>query len=373
MDFELDDVQRAIVATAAAALARESADAGAWPELARAGLLALTLPAWLGGDELGADAAGVLLTEVGRRAACVPALATVMLGALPVVRWGSRELQERVLAGVAEGQVILTAGIREPSAPTPAAPATTAVLDEASGSGAVTGAKVGVPYAGESSWILVPATVSGHGADGAGAAVIVVAAPGAGVTCARTPASGNAPEYTVTLEAAPVVGLLPGSAAVAGLYQLAAAGAAAVAAGAVAGALDLTASHVATREQFGRPLATFQAVAQHVADIYITSRTLHLAALSACWRLASGRDAEQDAAVAAYWLAAEAPAALRACHHLHGGIGLDAGYPLHRYYSLVKDLVRFVGGADHRLDALAGQVVPGADLAGAPVGQPASV
>src|SRR5215472_18538462 len=121
MDFELDEVQRAIVATAAAALARDGAGdaAQAWPELAKAGLLALTLPAWLDGDELGADAAGVLLTEVGRRAACVPALATVMLGALPVVRWGSRALQERVLAGVAAGQVILTAGIREQSEPTP--------------------------------------------------------------------------------------------------------------------------------------------------------------------------------------------------------------------------------------------------------------
>jgi alkylation response protein AidB-like acyl-CoA dehydrogenase len=93
-------------------------------------------------------------------------------------------------------------------------------------------------------------------------------------------------------------------------------------------------------------------VAQQVADVFIASRTLHLATLSACWRLDTGRDAAEDTDVAAYWLAEHAPVALRACHHLHGGIGMDVSYPLHRYSSLVKDLARFVGGVDHRLDQL---------------------
>jgi 3-oxo-4-pregnene-20-carboxyl-CoA dehydrogenase alpha subunit len=118
---------------------------------------------------------------------------------------------------------------------------------------------------------------------------------------------------------------------------------------------------VAAREQFGRPLAAFQAVAQHIADIYITSRTLHLAALSACWRMQAGRDAGADLDVAAYWLAGQAPEALRTCHHLHGGIGMDVTYPLHRYSALVKDLVRFVGGADYRLDRLGARAGAGDD------------
>jgi alkylation response protein AidB-like acyl-CoA dehydrogenase len=137
------------------------------------------------------------------------------------------------------------------------------------------------------------------------------------------------------------------------LYRLAAVGAAALGDGAVAGALELTAGYVGQREQFGRPLATFQAVAQQIADVYITSRTLHLAALSAAWRLADGLDADEDLAVAAYWLAEEGPAALRTCHHLHGGIGIDIEYPLPRYSALISDLVRFSGGAGYRLDVLA--------------------
>ena len=78
--------------------------------------------------------------------------------------------------------------------------------------------------------------------------------------------------------------------------------------------------------------------------------------MSACWRLDTGRGAGGDTDVAAYWLAAEAPAAMRACHHLHGGTGMDVSYPLHRYSALVKDLVRLVGGADYRLGRLGARI-----------------
>lgn len=359
MDFELDEAQQ-VIARSAADVLRGQAPPGAWAALAKAGLLSLSLPGWLDGDDLGVVAAAVLLTEVGRQAVPVPALATIMLGVLPVVRWGSRELQERLLSGVGTGAVILTAGVREPSTGMPAEPAT--VATETAGSVTVTGTKIGVPYAAEASWILVPASL-----DRGGRTVVVVDASETGVSVLSTPASGDVPEYTVRLTDAPVAGVLgvnqqvpslagPAQDAADDLYQLAAAGAGAVADGAIAGALALTTAHLATREQFGRPLATFQAVAQQVADVYITGRTLHLAALSACWRLATGRDAGDDADIAAYWLATEAPAALRTCHHLHGGIGLDISYPLHRYSAMINDLARFVGGAGYRLDLLGDRV-----------------
>jgi alkylation response protein AidB-like acyl-CoA dehydrogenase len=142
------------------------------------------------------------------------------------------------------------------------------------------------------------------------------------------------------------------------LHRFALAGAAAFGDGLLAGALDLTTKHIGEREQFGRPLATFQAVAQQIADVYVASRTVHLAARSAVWRLSAGLDADADLGIAAYWLTEEAPAALAICHHLHGGIGVDETYPLHRYSSAVKDLGRTLGGATHRLTAL-GELVAG--------------
>ena len=128
------------------------------------------------------------------------------------------------------------------------------------------------------------------------------------------------------------------------------AGACCLADGALAAALALTRNHVASRRQFGRPLATFQAVAQQIADVYIASRTLHLATLSACWLLDTGRDAGGDLGVAGYWCATEAPRSVRTCHHLHGGTGMDTTYPLHHFSALISDLVRSLGGADYQLE-----------------------
>jgi alkylation response protein AidB-like acyl-CoA dehydrogenase len=257
-----------------------------------------------------------------------------------VTRWGTRDQQRALLAGVAAGDVLLTAAVREPSEPAPSQPAAT-LRD-----GIVSGTKIGVPYATAATWILVPVS------HGSGTAIAVLGPSGPGVTLRRTPASAAAPEYTLRLDRAPAAHVLGGDGALADLYRLTAAGACCLADGALAAALALTTEHVRTRQQFGRPLATFQAVTQQIADVAIASRTLHLAALSACWRLGTGRDAGEDTDVAAYWLAAEAPAAMRACHHLHGGTGMDASYPLHRYSALVKDLVSLVGGADYRLGRL---------------------
>jgi 3-oxo-4-pregnene-20-carboxyl-CoA dehydrogenase alpha subunit len=135
-----------------------------------------------------------------------------------------------------------------------------------------------------------------------------------------------------------------------------------VADGALAAALALTTEHLRTRQQFGRPLATFQAAAQHIADVYVDARTLHLASLSACWRLAAGLDAGPDLDVAAYWLAEHGPAAMRTCHHLHGGTGMDVSYPLARLSALVKDLARYTGGAEYGLDRLGAWGVRSSDV-----------
>lgn len=356
MDFDLEETQQAVARLTVAVLGRTAPPAAAqqeadgatlWKELGQAGLLSLALPDWLGGDGLGVLDTAVLLTEAGRLAAPVPALATLMLGVLPVVRWGTRGQQEAVLAGVATGDTVLTAAVREPSDPMPAEPVTLATLS--GGSGSVTGVKIGVPHAAAARWILVPAACS------SGGTVVVIIDPSAdGVSMRRTPSSAGGPEYTLRLNAAPVAHVLGGDTepVVADVYQLAVAGACCLGDGALSAALALTTAHIGSRQQFGRPLAAFQAVAQQIADAYIASRTLHLASLSACWRLDSGREAGSDIDVAAYWLAQHAPAALRACHHLHGGIGMDVSYPLHRYSCLVRDLVRFVGGTGYRLDLL---------------------
>lgn len=322
-----DETRQAVLGLAEEVLDGLGADAPdrAWTALGQAGLLSLAVPTRLGGDGLGLPEVAVLLAEIGRHALPVPALATLAYGVLPVARWGSAEQQDELLSGVASGTV-LTAALRSRAR---------------SDGRSVTGTAVGVPYAGRAYRILVPVTLAGGGTR-----VAIVDPRHACLT--RTPAAGPQPEYSVSFVDTPVAGMLD-----ADVHRYAVAGTCALGSGALDGALDLTAAHVGTREQFGRALATFQAVAQQIADVYVAARTVRLAASAAC-RSDDGIDA--DVEVAAYWFAVEAPAAVRTCHHLHGGLGLDVTYPLHGYSSLIRDLVRSLGGAEYRLERLCSSI-----------------
>ncbi len=353
MDFTPDDTQSEITSLAAQVLGKADEPADQWRALADAGLLALPLPADLGGDGLGVDHVAPVLAEVGRAAAAVPAYAVLALGILPVEALGTPAQRAEFLPPAAAGETILTAALHEPSAPLTSIPGTSGAA--ADGAWAVTGVKTHVPYAAEAERILTPIALPG----GTGVALVDPRADGVEVLPAYN-ATGT-PEYTVRFDGARVSEAdflrdRTAGHALQTLHRYALAGALALGDGLLAGALALTAQHVGERTQFGRPLATFQAVAQQIADVYVASRTVHLAAVSAVWRLASGLDADTELDIAAYWLTEEAPSALAICHHLHGGVGVDRTYPLHRYSSAVKDLGRAVGGAAHRLGRLGERV-----------------
>ncbi len=348
MDFSLEETQQSVAELATTVLRNEadgtrieqvlatelSYDETLWKAMAQAGLLALALPESLGGDGFGTVEVASVLREVGRQTMPLPALATLALGVLPVVALGRPEHQEALLPEVADGRV-LSAALRDVGTRTVrAVPDGEAFV--------LLGSKAAVPFAAQAFRILVSTD----------AGILLVDPNSAGVTLTRTPTSTGSPEYSMSFDEVRVSAADVLSRDVRSLERFALAGAAAVGDGVIAGGLALTAAHLGSRRQFGKLLATFQAVAQEIADVYITAQTLHLTSMSVNWRLAAGLDADDDLDIAAYWLAAELPAALQVCHHLHGGLGVDYTYPLHRYYSQAKDLARCVGGAEQRLDLI---------------------
>ena len=152
---------------------------------------------------------------------------------------------------------ILSAALDEPGASATDRPATTL------SGGRLNGTKVAVPYAEQADWLLVTAD--------SGAAMVSPKAHGVQVT--KTPSSTGGDEYAVSF--ADVCrrvrdAVLEGASAHR-VNQLALAAIGAFAAGLVAGALALTADYVANRQQFGRPLSTFQTVAAQLAEVYIAS------------------------------------------------------------------------------------------------------
>ena len=339
MDFDLTATQQAVADVATSVLERDLT----WDALVSGGVTALPVPERLGGDGVGLPEVATVLTEVGRHGAVTPALATLGLGVVPLLDLASDEQQDRYLAGVGKGGV-LTAALNDPGAALPDRPATTFT------DGRLSGTKIGVAYAEQADWMIVTTD----------SAVVVVSPKADGVRLVRTPTSNGSDEYTVTFGDVAVgdADVLAGpetNTAAHRVNQLALAAMGAYADGLVAGALRLTADYVANRKQFGKPLSTFQTVAAQLSEVYIASRTIDLAAKSVIWRLSEGRDADDDLDVLGYWLASQAPPVMQTCHHLHGGMGMDITYPMHRYYSTIKDLTRLLGGPSYRLDLVGAQ------------------
>jgi alkylation response protein AidB-like acyl-CoA dehydrogenase len=340
VDFTPDEGQQAVADVVTSALGRDNT----WQALVDGGVNAFGVPERLGGDGLGLPEVATALTEIGRHGTVSPALATLGLGLVPLVDLASDEQQDRFLTGVAKGGV-LSAALNEPGTSLPDRPKVTL------SGGKLTGTKVGVPYAELADWLVV--TTDGG--------VVVVSPKAAGVTLTKTPTSNHSDEYVVTFDGVAVADsdVLAG-ADVRRVNQLVLATTGAFIAGLVAGALRLTADYVATREQFGKPLSTFQTVAAQLAEVYIASRTIALASTSVIWRLSEGRDANEDIDVLGYWVTSQAPPVMQLCHHLHGGMGMDIAYPMDRYYSTIKDLTRLLGGPSHRLTLLGASTLVGA-------------
>ncbi|STZ89172.1 acyl-CoA dehydrogenase FadE28 [Mycolicibacterium fortuitum] len=250
------------------------------------------------------------MTEIGRHGTTGPALATVGLGLVPLLDLASDAQQDRYLADVATG-ALLSAALNEPGHSLPERPAVNFA------DGKLNGTKIGVPYAETAKWLVVT-TDNG---------VVVVSPTADGVTVTKTPTANGSDEYAVTFAdvAVDAADVLDGATAHR-VNQLALAVTGAFAAGLVAGALRLTADYVATREQFGRPLSTFQTVAAQLSEVYIASRTISLVSTSCLWRLSEGLDADEDLAILGYWFTSQAAPAMRLCHHLHGGMGMDITY-----------------------------------------------
>ncbi len=335
MDFSPDPAQQAVADVVTSVLERDNS----WQALVDGGVTALGVPERLGGDGVGLPEIAIALIEIGRHGTVSPALATLGLGLVPLLDLASDAQQDRYLAGVAKGGV-LTAALNEPGASLPDRPTTTL------GAGWLSGTKVAVPYADIAQWLVVT-TDSG---------VVLVSTQADGVSITKTPTSNGSDEFVVTFADVAVDGgdVLDG-ATPHRVNQLVLAAIGAYAAGLVAGALRLTADYVANREQFGKPLSTFQTVAAQLAEVYIASRTISLAATSAVWRLGEGRDADEDLDVLGYWLTSQAPPVMQICHHLHGGVGMDITYPMDRYYSTIKDLTRHLGGPSYRLELVGAQ------------------
>ena len=335
---------------AAADAASDRFDAGLWDALARAGILAAALPESLGGTGLGLLEHCSVLTELGRTVAPVPYLASIVLGAGAIARFGTPEQQHRWAAPAGRGELILTAALAEEDGDDPAAPSARAEPVTEDGRGwRLSGVKTTVPAAPLAGLILVPAAAP------QGFTVFLVTPGDAGVTVQRQQLSsgdsaGRVVLDDVRLPGDRVLGRVDGADGAAGwLVSAGTVGLCALQAGVAERALELTAGYARTRVQFGKPIGGFQAVAQRLADAYIDTEAIRLTMWQAAWRLSAGLPCGPEAATAKFWAADAGHRVAHTAVHVHGGVGIDLGYPLHRYFTAAKHNEFALGGATAQL------------------------
>ncbi len=288
----------------------------------------------------------MLLAEVGWSVAPVPAYATLVLGADPIARHGRTEQQRRFLPGVVAGTHILSAGLQEPGRSDPMAPTTTARRDGPNWR--LDGAKELVPAAQIADTVLVPATT-----DDGDVSLFLLATDAHGVEVRPVATTNREPHADIFLDGATISTedrlSGDGEQLIGSLYTRALVGLCAIQLGVSDRALRMAASYTTGREQFGRPIGSFQAVQQRMADAFIDVEAIRWTTWHAAWLIAQGRPADRAARIAKFW-AAEAGARVAATtQHVHGGIGIDITYPLHRYFLWAKHNELTLGPASAQL------------------------
>ncbi len=300
-------------------------DLALWKTLADAGLVGIGLPESVGGGGLGLTEVAIVLEEIGRMAAPVPAFAVMALASPALAN------QPALLEGVASGDTIVTAAIHEPIGD-PHSPSTSVV------DGKITGIKVCVPHGLLATRFVVTA------ADG----VYCVEANDPKVRVTRQDTTSGVPDALVEFDEAKAT-CVGGPAATEQIIALGSIGASVMVAGACDAALRLTADYTKSRQQFDKAIATFQAVSQRAGDAYIDTEAVRLTAWQAVWRTENGLPSAEAVLSAKFWAAEGAWRVMHAAHHLHGGVGVDRDYPLHRYFLLHKQLELQLGSTQPSL------------------------
>jgi len=320
-------------------------DVALWHELASADLLGIALPENIGGSGHGFLELALLLTEVGWSVAPVPVYATLLLGADTIARHGSEAQRQRYLPEVINGNLLLTMGLTEPGRSDPSTPSTTASRD--GGRWRISGVKELVPAGQLVNTLLVPAAT-----DEGDVRVFLVSTDDSNVEVRPVGTTNHEPHADVYLDGAVVSDDEHLVADVDDLYARAVVGLCATQLGVTERALHIAAAYTTEREQFGRPIGSFQAVQQRMADAFIDVEAIRWTMWQAAWLLGQDRQAAREASIAKFW-AAEAGARVAAtAQQVHGGIGIDTTYPLFRYFLWAKHNELTLGSASAHLARL---------------------
>lgn len=321
-----------------------------WQQLANAGLLATALPAEFGGSEMGMTELCIVLEAQGRSVAPVPVIESIVACALPVAQFGGDGLKKSLLPAVASGEKIL-ASVR-PYSGLQALPPLSATT--AKDGWILNGVSALCLYAPLANGFLVQASL-GNGSQWIG--YCDASSKGISISAQKAGSGESAGQIhfdNVDVRNGNVIAV--GDEADALLEwqsQRVYTALAAQQVGILREGTQRAATYTNERKQFNRSLSSFQAVAQQAADGYMAVEALQ----GVVWRALDDLDNSNNLSalssrVAKFWLCESGHKAAHIFLHLHGGIGQDLDYPLHRFFTWAKKNELVFGNAQQHSAAL---------------------
>lgn len=313
-----------------------------WSTLAEQGLLGITVPEEFGGTGLEFTDLCLMLEEQGRRISPIPLYSSLVLGALPIIEFGTGDQKEKYLRPMAAGTLKLSAAIAELGIADAVAGRVSAT--KTGDNWVLSGTLECVPDAPTANAILVPAF------DGAEQTFFIVDTDQAGVTIEAQRTSLGTNTGTLHLEnvavsSSAVLGdATRGDEVLAWLELRAETAICAMQLGVTEEALKRTAEFTCERKQFGAPIGSFQAVAMQAADAFIDVESIRCAYWLALYKISNGLDARAEVRCAKWYAADAGHRIVYKTQHLHGGIGADVEYPIHRFFLWAKHLGTMLGG-----------------------------
>lgn len=312
-------------------------DRDLWNKLIEADILSTAAPESLGGGGFGVLEQVAVLVALGRVLAAVPYLESVVLGAGALAKFGSEALQQEWATPAINGSKILAVALDGEMGQGP-------VQATSSGNGyRLTGSRTQVGYGPVADAFLVPAETD------SGTMVFLVAKDDAGVTVTALDTTGHGSVAHLELQGVEAARVVGGDDVLAWLTTHGSLGRSAYQLGVLERALELTSTYAREREQFDRPIGSFQAVSSRLADGYIDVKALRLTLTQAAWRLSEDLPADVEVSTAAFWAADAGHRVAHTTVHVHGGVGIDTDHPVHRYFLAAKQTEFAVGSATGQL------------------------
>ncbi|WP_406452455.1 acyl-CoA/acyl-ACP dehydrogenase [Streptomyces sp. NBC_00876] len=314
-------------------------DAELWKELCAAGLIGAV-------EETGLLGLVLLLEEQGRATAQVPFAASCVYGLLAVAGYGTDEQRERLLPALRDGTAVATGALW----------ARATVHAEAGGR--LSGSVPLVPWLRDATHVLVAAAdrtlwIVRTGDPGVLTEPVETTAPW---SAGRLVLSGASAERLggaqVSGEASEEVREETSEEVYEEMLAAARTAFAGLQAGVCAGSLARAVEHTGTREQFGRPLSTNQAVLLRAADAHMDTEAIRVTAYEAAWRHDEGLPYRAQALTAAWWASEAGRRVVHAGQHLHGGTGADLDHPVHRHFLWGRQLDAQLGCGSEVLQEL---------------------